>query len=343
MDKQNSQSLPIPTNIITGFLGAGKTTLIQQLLTLKPETERWAILVNEFGEIGIDGAFFKGRPENNIYVREVPGGCMCCTSGLPMQIALNQLVSYAKPHRLLIEPTGLGHPKEVLASLQQSHYQETFSIRSTLTLIDARLAANARYSQHQIFKEQLEIADHIIATKADLYEENDQANLEAYLTQLGLGNTPLTVLDDNKIELSVLSPTTRFTLPETAHHEHGVTAELLDIEQELAANGQVKVSNAKGGFYSCGWAFHPDIVFDFKQVMSALTVLDVYRLKAVMITNEGIFAFNKLDEVLSCNELDESMDSRLEIITADEVALEQVIDTLENTLFSGKVFSKASS
>lgn len=81
------QSSAIPTNIITGFLGTGKTTLIKQLLALKPATERWAILVNEFGEVGIDGAFFKGHPENNVYIREVPGGCMCCTSGLPIKPA----------------------------------------------------------------------------------------------------------------------------------------------------------------------------------------------------------------------------------------------------------------
>jgi G3E family GTPase len=253
-----------------------------------------------------------------------------------MQIALNQLISYAKPHRLLIEPTGLGHPKEVLASLQQAHYQDTFSINSTLTLVDARLVTKERYNHHQIFREQLEIADHIVATKADLYEENDQANLTTYLTQLDLATTPLTVLDSNKITLSILSPKTKFKLPKTAHHEHGVSAELLDIEEELSNHGKVKVSNDKDDFYSCGWAFRHDKVFDFTQVMNELTTLDVYRLKAVMITDKGIFTFNKLDEVLSCNELDESMDSRLEVITTGLTALNQIVETLESTLFAEK-------
>ncbi|MCW9018042.1 MAG: hypothetical protein OQJ89_13815, partial [Kangiellaceae bacterium] len=106
----------IPTSIITGFLGVGKTTTILNLLKSKPSNERWAVLVNEFGEIGIDGSLFKGQQseENGIFIREVPGGCMCCAASLPMQIALNRLLAYAKPDRLLIEPTGLGHPLEVL-------------------------------------------------------------------------------------------------------------------------------------------------------------------------------------------------------------------------------------
>jgi hypothetical protein len=77
-------------------------------------------------------------------------------------------------------------------------------------------------------------------------------------------------------------------------------------------------------------------VFDFTQVMNELTTLDVYRLKAVMITDKGIFTFNKLDEVLSCNELDESMDSRLEVITTGLTALNQIVETLESTLFAEK-------
>ena len=106
----------IPTNVITGFLGVGKTTAILNLLKQKPDDERWAVLVNEFGEVGIDGSLLHGkdRVEQGIYIKEVPGGCMCCAAGLSMHIALNMLIAHAKPHRLIIEPTGLGHPKEVL-------------------------------------------------------------------------------------------------------------------------------------------------------------------------------------------------------------------------------------
>ena len=106
----------IPTTLITGFLGVGKTTAILQLLANKPNNENWAVLVNEFGEIGIDSALLAGNSnEQGVFIREVPGGCMCCASGVPMQVALNQLITKAKPDRLLIEPTGLGHPKEVVA------------------------------------------------------------------------------------------------------------------------------------------------------------------------------------------------------------------------------------
>ena len=61
--------------------------------------------------------------EQGVFIREVPGGCMCCAAGLPMQVALNQLIARAKPDRLLIEPTGLGHPKEVLQVLSADYYQ----------------------------------------------------------------------------------------------------------------------------------------------------------------------------------------------------------------------------
>jgi len=116
MNTQNQKINAVPTNIITGFLGVGKTSAILQLLENKPSNERWAVLVNEFGEIGVDGSLFEGKHQESsgVYIREVPGGCMCCAAGLPMQIALNQLLQRAKPDRLLIEPTGLGHPVEVL-------------------------------------------------------------------------------------------------------------------------------------------------------------------------------------------------------------------------------------
>ncbi|MEL7400821.1 MAG: GTP-binding protein, partial [Pseudomonadota bacterium] len=135
MNSSREKISAVPTNIITGFLGVGKTSAILHLLESKPADERWAVLVNEFGEIGVDGSLFQGQhsEEQQIYVREVPGGCMCCAAGLPMQIALNQLLSRAKPDRLLIEPTGLGHPVEVLDILTADYYRETLSVQKTLT------------------------------------------------------------------------------------------------------------------------------------------------------------------------------------------------------------------
>ena len=71
--------IDVPTNIITGFLGVGKTTAILQLLQNKPANERWAVLVNEFGEIGVDGSLIQGQhsESSGVFIREVPGGCMC--------------------------------------------------------------------------------------------------------------------------------------------------------------------------------------------------------------------------------------------------------------------------
>ena len=99
MNADTKKISTVPTNIITGFLGVGKTSAILHLLKEKPKDERWAILVNEFGEIGVDGSLFEGQhnQEQGVFIREVPGGCMCCAAGLPMQIALNQLLTRANP------------------------------------------------------------------------------------------------------------------------------------------------------------------------------------------------------------------------------------------------------
>ncbi len=116
------------TNLITGFLGSGKTTSILHLLAQKPADEKWAVLVNEFGEVGIDGALLA---DSGALLKEIPGGCMCCVNGLPMQVGLNTLLRQGKPDRLLIEPTGLGHPKQILDILTAAVYEPWIDLRAT--------------------------------------------------------------------------------------------------------------------------------------------------------------------------------------------------------------------
>lgn len=108
----------IPTHLIAGPLGAGKTTLIRHLLAQKPAGECWAVLINEFGQIGLDAALLE-QGDDGIAMAEVAGGCLCCVNGAPFQVGLGRLLRKARPDRLLIEPSGLGHPAQVLAQLRQ--------------------------------------------------------------------------------------------------------------------------------------------------------------------------------------------------------------------------------
>lgn len=319
----------IPTNIITGFLGVGKTTAIEYLLRSKPAHEKWAVLVNEFGEVGIDASLVAGKhdQQQGVYLREVPGGCMCCASGLPMQIALNMLLQTAQPDRLLIEPTGLGHPKEVLAVLSNGYYRNVLKLQATLTLVDARKLADTRYTENETFAQQIAIADILIANKADLYQADDHERLR----QLSQNNPQLPVhtVEHGQLDVEWLQSGSRYNRVETADEEPTARAVVAtSFAPQLPACGYLRIDNRGQGFNSSGWLFDADFVFDNQALYHLLTGIDAVRLKAVFITNDGVFGYNQVDGVLSCVELDDALDSRIEIIISDNAALDDLQDDL---------------
>lgn len=165
------------TNLITGFLGSGKTTSILHLLANKPANEKWAVLVNEFGEVGIDGALLA---ESGALLKEIPGGCMCCVNGLPMQVGLNTLLRQGKPDRLLIEPTGLGHPKQILDMLTAPVYAPWIDLRATLCILDPRQLLDEKVVSNENFRDQLAAADVIVSNKADRSTEESQRAFVAW-------------------------------------------------------------------------------------------------------------------------------------------------------------------
>lgn len=325
--KDSEQILAVPTNIITGFLGAGKTTAILHLLSQKPANERWAVLVNEFGEIGVDGSIVHGNNAqgSNVYVREVPGGCMCCAAGLPMQIALSQLLRRAKPHRLLIEPTGLGHPMEVLQTLQADYNREVLSIQKTLTLVDARNLSDERYTNHDTFKQQLEIADVVVANKTDLYSEKDRTNLQKHAENVCRPDIQVAHTEFGRVHIDLLQgKTTTIAIATELHAERSQTP--LAAELPFPECGYVTATNKGEGFESVGWRFSPENTFDHKQLFVMLSGLNVERMKAVFITDLGVFAYNLTRDGLTETELDDCAESRIEIIS------DQIDPTWEDTL-----------
>jgi len=307
----------VPTNIITGFLGVGKTSAILHLLKSKPKHERWAVLVNEFGEIGVDGSLIEGQhsTEEGIFIGEVPGGCMCCAAGLPMQIALNQLLVTARPDRLLIEPTGLGHPKEVLQTLSTALYQGVLSLHKTLTLVDARNLSDLRYTQHDTFNQQIAIADTVIGNKLDLYQDQDKANLATYVQQQSQAHTDVIFTQQGEIPFSALQGLTLGS-PITSHlHHHKSHSRPLASEAAIPECGFLKATNEGEGFSSIGWRFSAHSIFHRGKLTSFLTGLRVERMKAVFITDSGVFAYNLADDQLTEIELDDCLESRIELIS----------------------------
>lgn len=299
----------IPTNIITGFLGVGKTTTILQLLKNKPENESWAVLVNEFGEVGIDGAFLA---EGGAMVKEVPGGCMCCTAGLPMSVGINALLRQ-KPDRLIIEPTGLGHPKKIIAILQSENYEKYIDLKATIGLVDPRNLSDEKYVSNQNFNDQLGISDVVVATKMDMVSDYDECLFDSWTkelstqpktTKINHGDLPQSWLDEDRtIELTI----------EEHHHHH---AEQDIVEMALEPGQKFCRKENKGqGYVSCGWFFGAESVFDFEELFSMLSDLNAERIKAVMNTDKGCYAFNVANRVVSVNQLSiEGMESKLEVI-----------------------------
>ena len=316
----------VPANIITGFLGVGKTSAILQLLKAKPSHERWAVLVNEFGEIGVDGSLFTGQhtEDQGVYIREVPGGCMCCAAGLPMQIALNQLLARARPDRLLIEPTGLGHPFEVLEVLTSESYRDILCLQQTLTLVDARKLSDERYTRHQTFNQQIAMADVIVGNKQDLYGESDQDQLRDYVQKHGRTNVQIAFSEYGKIDPELLGGETAFRKesPHSDHHDehkHSEDSKPLLSEAPLPEEGYLKAINQGEGYQSLGWRFASDKIFERSKLFDFLSGLKVERMKAVFITDEGVKGYNLSEDTLSEVDLDDCMESRIEIIDQDPI------------------------
>ncbi len=306
----------VPTNIITGFLGVGKTSAILHLLKTKPANERWAVLVNEFGEIGVDGSLFEGRhgQEQGVFIREVPGGCMCCAAGLPMQVALNQLLTRAKPDRLLIEPTGLGHPKEVLQVLSANHYRELLSLQKILTLVDARRLSDRRYTEHQTFNQQIAIADIIVGNKLDLYQDEDKSKLVAYAIEHGSPTAEVIFTQCGELPAKYLSGETA-AIAQEYHHHHSAEEKPLLSEIPIPDCGYIKAINKGEGFHSVGWRFSSNRVFSRDKLFSFLNGIRAERMKAVFITESGVFGYNLTPDALTEVELDDCLESRVEIIS----------------------------
>jgi G3E family GTPase len=320
---------PIPTNLVLGFLGVGKTTAILDLLKKKPEGEVWAVLVNEFGEVGIDGALLETE---GAFVREVPGGCMCCVAGLPMQIGLNQLIQKARPDRLLIEPTGLGHPSQIIETLTGEHYRDVLELGPVLCLVDPRRLEEPKVLENVQFQDQVAAADIVVANKTDLCSVEQITRFDRWLSELQLEKRAVFHTRQGRLEIAWLDGETALSEVSTPHaHRHHDSAEPAPIP-DIRDEPWQRVSNRGQGHFSVGWRIHPDTVFSETALLALSFDSRFVRLKAVIHTHDGWRTINMADGALSVSACEPRDLSRLEVISEQSLDVDELDASLRESI-----------
>lgn len=314
----------IPTHVIAGPLGAGKTSLIRHLLAQRPTHERWAVLINEFGLVGLDAALLATCDEG-ITLSEVAGGCLCCVNGVPFQVGLTRLLRHAKPDRLFIEPSGLGHPLVLLDQLREAPWAGVLAVQAPLLVLDVQaLAAGDALPDSQ--QAVLSQAGLLLLNKAEGLDQAARARIQALLPARPLywtrkGALPLAQLPGFNVEAEHAAavdnlPTAAAPL---AHLWRSPDEPICLVQQQ-----------AEG--WSIGWRWHPSQQFEQVRVQQWLSSMAWRRAKLVLHTRAGWLSANALhDQPLGGQPLlwrtsEWRKDSRLELIfteAQDGAALQQ--------------------
>jgi len=351
----------IPCTLVTGFLGAGKTTVINQLLATKPNHERWALLINEFGRIGIDGALLTSSKnsneaqtnladtnlaDNGIAIREVSGGCICCTSQLPLQIAISRLLTEHRPQRLIIEPTGLAHPHELLRQLSAPHWQKALSMQAVITVLSAAQWQQQKYRSHEGFQAHVRAADVVVINRYEPLSKTCQQELQAWIATLNpqaqiiwattaaqTTNTSsefITPFNTYLAELTAQLSKPSHIISQQAGKNIGQSRISLTLPNHLrvsvptATDNESKIANnelpyryhdEQQGMLLAGWLLPPNWIFDADKLQQWLLQLPNWqRIKGVVHTSDGWLQLNFTPDSLTINDASAQIDSRLEII-----------------------------
>ena len=210
----------VKIDIISGFLGAGKTTLIKKLLKDGFQGEQVVLIENEFGEIGIDGGFLK---EAGIQIREMNSGCICCSLVGDFGTSLKEVVTKYNPDRILIEPSGVGKLSDVIKAVQGVQDEVDIKLNSYTTVVDAKKCKMYMKNFGEFFDNQIQYAGAIIMSRTDIATEKKvQESLELLRSlnkDAAIITTPIENLDGKK-------------LVEVMEHPVSLEQEMLEEEHE---------------------------------------------------------------------------------------------------------------
>ena len=194
-------------DVISGFLGAGKTTFIKRLVEGNKDKGKTIIIENEFGEIGIDGGFLKN---SGIEIKEMNSGCICCSLAGDFEASLRELLEKYSPNRVIIEPSGVGKLSDVLKAVSDVEKDLPVESNSAVTVVDVKKCKMYMKNFGEFFNNQIQFANTIILSRTDLADdkkiEEAVALIKGVNPEATIVTTPLDKLSDEKIEEMLSKP-----------------------------------------------------------------------------------------------------------------------------------------
>ena len=329
----------IPTNVIVGFLGSGKTTAIAKLIDQRADDEKWSILVNEFGMVSIDHALVDSSMEG-VAVEELGGGCACCTLAFAFKPLLAQFIRRTKPDRLVLEPSGVSHPAKVVDILRSPSFASSIDLRNIICLVDPKDFDDVRWRETAVFQDQIQLADIVVLNWTDSREREliDRCRqwVESFRPPKHLiVETSFGAIDPELLDMEF--ETIRFPLFVDAHpapKQDQATLPVLDLDsskhsqpekdaRELAdaaapkptPRNPLRFQNNDSSYDACGWVFHVDDIFDRDELLDLLGhVYPIVRLKGVFRCDDDWWTINRAKDGTSYATSAYRRDSRLEVI-----------------------------
>jgi G3E family GTPase len=324
--------MPIPVHILGGFLGAGKTSAIRAQLSAR-QGERVAVIVNDFGEAGLDAATLEGSAPYRL--TSIPGGCVCCTAPEGFVDALGAVLA-EKPDRLWIEPTGLARPQDLVDTLRRSPHRDAYELAPVVVLVDpARLGSASSESERELVRQQTGIADVLVANRIDLCSDDALARFDALVASLWPGPFAVHRTTHGRLPPAALDwPTGEGArLPRAAA---GVDAE--------HAYDHAHASTAGWAARSFRWS--PELVFSRERLARAalrasqgLAGARLARMKGIFRTQEGFVLLEIAGGALHEERSHHRRDSRADVIFEDpdaDAAAERLAGWLAGAVQSEK-------
>lgn len=309
--------MPVPVHILCGFLGAGKTTAIRAQLEARAG-ERIAVIVNDFGEASLDGASLSEAEPFRI--TNIPGGCVCCTAPEGFVDALGAILD-TDPERLLIEPTGLARPQDLVDTIRRSPHRERVALGPLLVLLDPARLARLRQQQPGVVEQQLEAADVLVANRIDLCGAEELARFDAWAQKLW--PAPLAIVKTSHGRIA----------PELFDWPEGEGARLPRAVDQAGDPHR----HSTEGFAARSWKWPPAVVFARERLARALERVakgdarpPLERFKGIFRTREGVLRLELAGGSLHEAPSSHRRDSRADAIARSEEA--GVLDALAGWL-----------